>query len=117
MRRLTAALTSLLLALAVCVPAMAAAEYGAFYDETGELGSVELTYLGEEKLPQLTEMLGVDLRVDVFTDEDVEEGSTASDIAVYVYGNSGYGWGEEKEGVSLTLLMETLPDGAFALAE
>lgn len=117
MRRLTAALTSLLLALAVCVPAMAAVEYGAFYDETGELGSVELTYLGEEKLPQLTEMLGVDLRVDVFTDEDVEEGSTVSDIAVYVYGNSGYGWGEEKEGVSLTLLMETLPDGSYALAE
>ena len=68
---------------------MAAMEYGAVYDETEALGSVELTYQGEQKLPQLTEALGVDLRVDVFTDEGVEDISV-SDIAVYVYENSGY---------------------------
>ena len=92
-KRMTALLTTLLLALALCVPAMAAVEYGAIYDETEELGSVELTYQGEQTLPQLTEALGIDLRVDVFTDEGVED-SSVSDIAVYVYENSGYGCGE-----------------------
>ena len=38
-----------LLALALCVPAMAAVEYGAIYDETEELGSVELTYQGSRR--------------------------------------------------------------------
>ena len=45
-KRMTALLTTLLLALALCVPAMAAVEYGAIYDETEELGAVELTYQG-----------------------------------------------------------------------
>ena len=80
-KRMTALLTALLLALALCVPAMAAAEYGAIYDETEELGSVELTYQGEQTLPQLTEALGIDLRVDVFTDEGVEAIRTTEDGA------------------------------------
>ena len=115
-KRMTALLTALLLALALCVPAMAAVEYGAIYDETEELGSVELTYQGEQTLPQLTEALGIDLRVDVFTDEGVEN-SSVSDIAVYVYENSGYGCGEKRDGVSLTLLLRGTEDGAYTLSE
>lgn len=115
-KRMTALLTKLLLALALCVPAMAAVEYGAIYDETEELGSVELTYQGEQTLPQLTEALGIDLRVDVFTDEGVED-SSVSDIAVYVYENSGYGCGEKRDGVSLTLLLRGTEDGAYTLSE
>ena len=115
-KRMTALLTTLLLALALCVPAMAAVEYGAIYDETEELGSVELTYQGEQTLPQLTEALGIDLRVDVFTDEGVED-SSVSDIAVYVYENSGYGCGEKRDGVSLTLLLRGTENGAYTLSE
>ena len=115
-KRMTALLTALLLALALCVPAMAAMEYGAYYDETEQLGSVELTYQGEQTLPQLTEALGIDLRVDVFTDEGVEN-SSVSDIAVYVYENSGYGCGEKRDGVSLTLLLRGTEDGAYTLSE
>ena len=95
---------------------MAAMEYGAVYDETEALGSVELTYQGEQKLPQLTEALGVDLRVDVFTDEGVED-TSVSDIAVYVYENSGYGCGAQKDGVSLTLLLRGTEDGVYTLSE
>ncbi|MFR6378490.1 MAG: hypothetical protein ACLUNZ_00235 [Evtepia sp.] len=80
------------------------------------LGSGELTNLGEETFPQLSKTLGVDLRVDVFTDEGVED-STVWDIATYVYGNSDYGLGEEKEGISLTLLLRAQPDGSYAMAE
>ena len=115
-RKMTALLTALLLVLALGFPAMAAMEYGAVYDETEALGSVELTYQGEQKLPQLTEALGVDLRVDVFTDEGVEDISV-SDIAVYVYENSGYGCGEEKDGISLTLLLRGTEDGVYTLSE
>ena len=43
-RKMTALLTALLLVLALGFPAMAAMEYGAVYDETEALGSVELTY-------------------------------------------------------------------------
>ena len=115
-RKMTVLLTALILVLALGFPAMAAMEYGAVYDETEKLGSAELTYQGEQKLPQLTEALGVDLRVDVFTDEGVEDISV-SDIAVYVYENSGYGCGEEKDGVSLTLLLRGTEDGVYTLSE
>ena len=115
-KRMTALLATLLLALALCVPATAAVEYGAVYDETEELGSVELTYQGEQTLPQLTEALGIDLRVDVFTDEGVED-SSVSDIAVHVYENSGYGCGENRDGVSLTLLLRGTEDGSYTLSE
>ena len=116
-RRMTALLTALLLALTLCVPALAVTEYGAYYDETDQLGSVELTYQGEKMLPQLTQELGVDLRVDAFTEEDVSADTSVEDIAVYVYENSGYGCGESKDGVSLTLLLRSTADGAYTLAE
>lgn len=50
-RKITALLLSLLLLLALCVPALAAIEYGVFYDETEQLGSVELSYAAEQTLP------------------------------------------------------------------
>ena len=116
-RKSTALLLSLLLLLALCVPALAAIEYGVFYDETEQLGSVELSYAAEQTLPRLTQELGVDLRVDAFTDEDVDADTSAADIAAYVYENSGYGCGEWKEGVSLTLLLRGTENGAYTLSE
>ena len=93
-RKITVLLLSLLLLPALCVPALAVIEYGVFYDETEQLGSVELSYAAEQTLPRLTQELGVDLRVDAFTDEDVDADTSAADIAAYVYENSGYGCGE-----------------------
>ncbi len=116
-KKFTALLMALLLALSLCVPAAASVEYGSIFDETEELGSAELTYQGEQELPQLAKNLGIDLRVDVFTDEGLEPDDTVSDIATFIYGNYDYGLGEDKEGVSLTLLMKTQPDGSYALAE
>lgn len=116
-RKVTALLTALLLTLTLCAPTLAWTEYGAIYDETDALGSDELSDLGQYTLSQLTEALHLDLRVDIFTNEDVSEGTTAGDIATYVYKDSGYGWGEEKDGISLTLVMEPLADGSYTLAE
>ena len=45
------------------------------------------------------------------------ENTSAEDIAAYVYENSGYGCGESKDGVSLTLLLRSTADGAYTLAE
>ena len=70
-KKFTALLMALLLALTLCVPAMAVSEYGVIYDETDSLGSVELDYMGEHALPELSEKLQMDLRIDVFTDENV----------------------------------------------
>ena len=61
----TALALAFLLALSLCTPAMAAMEYGVIYDETESLGSQELTLQGEQTLPQLSQALGLDLRVDV----------------------------------------------------
>lgn len=116
-KKFTALLMALLLALTLCVPAMAVSEYGVIYDETDSLGSVELDYMGEHALPELSEKLQMDLRIDIFTDEDVSADADVMDIAEYVYENSGYGWGENRDGVSLTLLMRAQPDGTYALAE
>ena len=63
----TALALAFLLALSLCSPAMAAMEYGVIYDETESLGSQELTMQGEQALPQLSQTLGLDLRVDVLT--------------------------------------------------
>ena len=41
-KKFTALLMALLLALTLCVPAMAVSEYGVIYDETDSLGSVNL---------------------------------------------------------------------------
>lgn len=54
--------------------------------------------------------------MDVFTDEGVEDISV-SDIAVYVYENSGYGCGAQKDGVSLTLLLRGTEDGVYTLSK
>ena len=64
-RKVTALLTALLLTLTLCVPTLAWTEYGAIYDETDALGSDELSDLGQYTLPQLTEALHLDLRVDI----------------------------------------------------
>ena len=63
----TALALAFLLALSLCTPAMAAMEYGVIYDETESLGSQELTRQGEQTLPQLAQALGLELRVDVVT--------------------------------------------------
>lgn len=104
---------ALLLALSLCLPASAAYEYGVIYDATEELGSQSLTDQGEETLPQLTQSLGLDLRVDVLCDSDYD---TATDAAKSIYSYYDYGYGDEKEGLSLTIMMESQSDGSYALS-
>ena len=54
--------------MALCVPAQAIRDYGVIYDETEMLGIADtLAMQGEETLPELSEALGIDLRVDVLT--------------------------------------------------
>lgn len=102
----------LLLALFFCIPAMAATEYGVIYDETDELGSDTLNMQGKQTLPELSEKLGIDLRVDVLTQVSYD---SMIDTAAGIYSRYDYGYGEEKEGATLTILMEPLPTGTYAM--
>lgn len=102
----------LLLAMSLCTPALAASEYGVIYDETDELGSATLTMQGEQTLPELSETLGIDLRVDVLTQSSYD---SISDTAAGIYDRYGYGYGEEREGATLTILMEPQDSGTYAM--
>ena len=102
----------LLLALSLCTPALAFTEYGVIYDETEELGSNTLTMQGEQTLPELSEKLGIDLRVDVLTQTSYD---SISETAAGIYARYDYGYGEEKEGATLTILMELQDTGTYAM--
>ena len=111
-RRMTALLTALLLVLALCVPAMAETDYGLIYDETEMLG--DLSYQGEEMLPELSEELGFELRVDVLTQISYD---SIRETSAGIYSKYGYGYGENHDGATLTLLLRGTEDGAYTLSE
>ena len=102
----------LLLALSLCTPALAFTEYGVIYDETEELGSATLTMQGEQTLPELSEKLGIDLRVDVLTQISYD---SIADTAAGIYDAYGYGYGDDREGATLTILMEPQDTGTYAM--
>lgn len=99
----TCSVFALILLLVLCTPALAATEYGVIYDETEELSSETLVIQGEQTLPQLSEKLGLDLRVDVLTQISYDN---ITETAAGIYARYNYGYGEEKDGVSLTIFME-----------
>lgn len=102
----------LLLTLLFYTTASAATEYGVIYDETDALGSQTLKMQGEQTLPQLTETLGIDLRVDVLTQIGYD---SIGDAAMGIYKEYNYGHGEKKEGVTLTVLMEPQDGDTYAM--
>jgi len=103
----------LVLALSLCVPAMAASEYGVIYDETESLGSQTLTYQGEEMLPALIRTAGMDIRVDVLVGSEYD---SVDEAAASIYTKYGYGYGDENKGVTLTIQLEDLGNGSYAMA-
>ena len=110
----TALALAFLLALSLCTPAMAAMEYGVIYDETESLGSQELTMQGEQTLPQLSQALGLDLRVDVLTQNSYDG---LGDAAAGIYEEYDYGYGEHKEGVTLTILLEPQDGDTYRIVD
>ena len=103
----------LLFTLSLGTSALATWDYGVIYDETEMLGSETLAIQGEETLPQLSETLGLDLRVDVLT---MISDDTLAEAAEWLYETYEYGYGEYKDGVSLTILLEMQDSGIYGLA-
>ena len=101
-KRLIMLLTALLAAASISVPAMAD-EYGAIYDETGELWSQELEDTGINVMHYIAEAYGIDVRADILT--QIGDASTVDEAAAYLYENYGYGEGEGKNGITLTVLL------------
>ena len=112
MKKIFSAFTlAVMLALFLCSPASAIQPRGVIYDETNSLGSPTLTYQGEDMLPQLSVSLGIDIRVDVLpetSDDDICE------TAAWLYSQYGYGYGQNKEGITLTIQMNKLDDYIYA---
>lgn len=109
MKKKILCLAALLLAFfALCIPAFAETGYGAIYDATECLGSDALRELGENTMPTISQALGVDLRVDVLT---VKNFDTVQEAAAYIYKYYGYGIGNDRQGVSLTIQMQPTADG------
>lgn len=98
---------AVLLALSLCVPSLAAEEYGVIYDETDALNSPSVTYLGEQLLPMISEQFGIELRVDVLTVMDYD---SVEEAAEAIYDAYGYGFRDDRRGLVLTILME--PSGS-----
>ena len=104
MKKIYSVLTlAVMLATFLCLPVSAAQTHGVIYDETEELASAVLTMQGEETLPELSEALGIDLRVDVLTQTSYD---SISDTAAGIYDRYGYGYGEEQEGADMVTVME-----------
>lgn len=110
MKRILILLLALLTALLLAVSASAAAEYGAIYTEAECLTSDELEVLGNDHLPQFTETYGIDLRVDVLT--GIGDFDSLEDAAIAIYEEYDYGYGDGRNGVTLTLLVHEDGDGA-----
>ena len=113
MKKIFSAFTlAVMLALFLCSPASAIQPRGVIYDETNSLGSPTLTYQGEDMLPQLSVSLGIDIRVDVLSetsDDDICE------TAAWLYSKYGYGYGQNMEGITLTIQMNKLDDYIYAM--
>lgn len=107
-RKLLILILALLLTLALSISA-SAAEYGVIYTETDLLQSDEISELGQYELPLFTDTYGIDLRVDVLT--TLGDFSSAEEAAVWIYENYGYGYGDGRNGISLTLLVHEDADG------
>lgn len=113
MKKIYSVLTlAVMLAMFLCLPVSAAQTYGVIYDETDELGSATLTMQGEETLPELSRTLDIDLRVDVLTQISYD---SLADTAEGIYARYDYGYGEAKEGATLTILMEQQDSGTYAM--
>ena len=104
---------ALLLSLSLlCIPTLAASEFGVIYDETEALGSATLTMLGESTLPMAAEQLNVEIRVDVLT---MMSADTVEEAASTIYRTYDYGYGDDMRGVTLTIFMEPV-GSTYAMA-
>lgn len=111
-RKIISLVLILLLAVSICVPALADSDYGSIYDGTEKLGSDALKNLGESTLPMLSEQLGFDMRVDVLTKLNFD---TVEETAAELYSRYDYGLGDDMRGVSLTIIMDPI-EGGYAMA-
>lgn len=109
MKRKLLTLTLALLASLMLVLPASAAEYGVIYTEAEALYSAELEVLGQDHLPWFTETYGIDLRVDVLT--SIGDFASLEKAAAFIYDTYEYGYGEGRNGVTLTLLVHEDEDG------
>lgn len=107
-KKILALCLALVLIIALC-PAAFAADYGVIYDETGTLDAELLQTYGELVLPEMTQWLGMDLRVDVL---DYMAYDTVYETAANIYSDYDYGCGSLRRGISLTFYLTEQENGS-----
>ena len=96
--------------LSLYFPAQAAHYYGNMYDATELVQEGVVKVYGEEYLPQAGQPYGLDLRVDILSQLAA---ATLEESAAYLYDEYDYGMGEDKKGISLTLLVHEDEGGMY----
>lgn len=111
MKRNFLTLTLALLISLLLTVSVSAAEYGVIYTETDVLQSDDLSELGEYDLPLFTETYGIDLRVDVLA--SIGDFTSVEEAAGAIYDSYDYGYGDGRNGMTLTLLVHEDEDGVM----
>ena len=108
MKRLISLLMCLVLALSLCVPALAFVDHESVYMALDALDNDRLAQQGTEQLPQMRDQMQFDLRVDIVSNTEDE---TLEDYARIFYDQYEYGYGDRKDGALLMILTEEQEDG------
>ena len=127
-RKWTIPFLGLLIALLLVTPALAAADYGANYDETEQLGyvidTVPLLSDGEwNKLEDMAETVSTHYGCGVYvvTVEDYEDYGTGDvfDVTTQIYhdNDNGFGVGDRRNGIMLLLSMDDRDWAMFVYGE
>lgn len=96
----------LVLMLSIGITAQAAASAGLIYDETEQLLSEDTRYLGNEYYYLIVDEKGVAVYLDIYTDTGtMASADSVAYAAEYIYVNSGFGYGDDKCGLTLALHM------------
>jgi len=97
--------------LSIGITAQAATSAGLIYDETEQLLSEDTQYLGNEYYYLIVDEKGVAVYLDIYTDTGtMASADSIAYAAEYIYVNSGFGYGEDKCGLTLALHMVPTED-------
>ncbi|MBQ7895420.1 MAG: TPM domain-containing protein [Oscillospiraceae bacterium] len=105
-KRFVCFLLVLVLMLSIGITAQAATSAGLIYDETEQLLSEDTQYLGNEYYYLIVDEKGIAVYLDIYTDTGtMASADSIAYAAEYIYVNSGFGYGDDKCGMTLALHM------------
>lgn len=102
-KRMLALMLAMIMALALMTPAAAFVDHNYLYTAIDAIDNQRLLEAGETTLPTLSETWQFDFRVDIVS---TTEGDTIEEYAQLFYEQYEYGWGDNKDGSLLMILLD-----------